>query len=98
MFETGQLIRCQERKAELFQQSAAHRRILVTEAKNLSPVVAWVDLGLDVGRKAAAGWSVLAPVLPLWRGRNRSPAGVAKKIAGAFSFFHALKALWKNWH
>lgn len=95
MFETGQLIRCQERKAAILQQSATNRCKLVVEGRNLSPVVAWVDLGVGVGRKALTGCSVMAPVLSLWRGQKQAAAGVAQKVAGAVSLARALTALWK---
>jgi len=75
MFGKGQLTRCQQRKAALLQQSATYRSVLAKEAQNLRPVAAWVDLGIDIARKARAGWTALAPLLSLWQTRKQSQPG-----------------------
>lgn len=97
MFGNGQLTRCQQRKATLLQQSAPHRRALMTEAQNLRPVAGWVDLGINVARKARTGWSVLAPLHSLRQTREQEPSGVVHKLAEAISLARSIAALWKNW-
>ena len=98
MFENGQIARCQQRKSALLQQSATHRRALMTEAQNFRPAAAWVDLGIGVGRKARTGWTALAPLLSCWQTRKKSPPGFVQKLAGAVSLAGSLTALWKSWH
>ena len=96
MFGHGQLTHFQRRKSVLLQQSAAHRRALMTEAENLRPVAGWVDLGLAAARKARTGWSVLAPLLSLWQTRKQEPSGVVHKLAEAISLARSLTTLWKR--
>lgn len=97
MFENGQLTRWKVRKAALLLQSAVNRQALVEEARRLQPVLAWVDLGLVVARKARTALNVLAPWLPLWQTGRGESSGVFGKLAGAVSFGRSLSALWKNW-
>ena len=69
----------------------------MAEARNLRPVAAWMDLGIDVAGKARAGWNVLARLLPPWRKRKQETGGFAQKLAGGVSLARALVALWKSW-
>ena len=97
MFGNGRLTHCQQRKAALLQQSANHRRTLMTETQNLRPVAGWVDLGVNVARKARTGWSVMAPLLSPWQTRKQEPSGFVHKLAEAISLARSIAALWKNW-
>ena len=97
MLGYGQLTRCQVRKADLLQQSAANRLALVEQARNLQPVVVWVDLGIGVARKARPVLSTLAPLLSLWGARKQESSGFLGKLAGAVSLGQSLTALWKSW-
>ncbi len=96
MFGYGQLTLLQQRKSALLQQCAAHRRALITEAENLRPVAGWMDLGIDVVRKARTGWSVLGPLLSVWQTRKQESSGFVHKLADAFSIARSLTALWKR--
>jgi hypothetical protein len=97
MFGIGQMTRCQVRKAALLQQSAAHRLALAREAQNLRPVAEWMDLGIDVARKARTGWNFLAPMVSLWRKPNPETSGIGQRFAGVISAARSLTALWKSW-
>ncbi len=97
MFASGQLTRCQRRKAALLQQSTALRHTLTTEAQRLRPVMGWVELGMDLTRKARTGWATLAPLLSLWRTQKQESSGLVHKLAGAISLARSLAALWKGW-
>lgn len=96
MFGNRELIRCQERKAALLRQSAAHRLVLVREARTLRPVAGWVDLGLGLVRKVRTGWSVLAPLLSSWRTPQQESSGFVQKIMGGISIARSLSALWQS--
>ena len=96
MFRYGQLTHSQQRKSALLQQSTAHRRALITEADNLRPVAGWVDLGIDVARKARTAWSVLAPLLSVWQARRQESSGFVHKLAEALSLARSLTELWKR--
>ena len=96
MFELGQLTRCQERKAVLLRQIARHRRVLIEEAQNLRPVASWVDLGMDLVRKARTGWRALASVLPFWQMRKQPRAGLVQKLTAGILVGRSLWSLWKR--
>lgn len=97
MFGNGQLARCQARKVALLRQSAANRQALAGVARTLEPVMAWVDLGVALARKARSALSALAPLLSFWQtGRQESP-GFLGKITGAISLVRSLTTLWKSW-
>lgn len=97
MFGNRELVRCQARKAVLLRQSAANRQALVEVAQDLQPVVAWVDLGVALARKARSALSALAPLLSLWSSRKSDSSGFLGKFAGAISLGRSLAALWKSW-
>ena len=97
MFGNGQLTCCQQHKAALLQHSPAHRCDLAKDAQTLRAATEWVDLGIDISRKARAGWTALGPLLSLWQTRNQEPSGFIHKLAGAISLACSLTALWKNW-
>ena len=96
MFGIGQLTHCQQRKAALLQRSATHRLALMTDAQNLRPVAEWVDVGISVASKVRMGWSVLAPLLSLWRARKQEPSGFVHKLAEALSLARAVTTLWRG--
>ncbi len=98
MFGEGQLARCAERKTALLQQSARHRDALIAEAQQLRPVAAWMDLGLDLARKARTGCTALAPLLSLWQTRKQEKSGFMQKLTGGISLARSLAALWKGLH
>lgn len=98
MFGEGQLARCAERKTVLLQQSARHRDALIAEAQQLRPVAAWMDLGLNLARKARTGWTALAPLLSLWQTRKQEKSGFMHKLIGGISLARSLMALWKGFH
>jgi hypothetical protein len=98
MFGNGQLTHCQQRKAALLQHRAVHRRVLLTEAQNLRPAAGWVDLGIDIARKARTGWNVLAPLFSLWQSQKQEPSGFVHKLAEAISLARSLTAVWKKWY
>lgn len=97
MFKHEQLIHCQQHKAALLQQSAAHRLALTREAANLRPVASWVDLGFDLARKARSGWATVAPFLSLWATRKQESTGFIHKLAQAVSLARSVMTIWKNW-
>ena len=97
MFGHEHLTHCQQRKAALLQRSATHRLALMTEAQNLRPVAEWVDVGMSVARKVRMGWTVLAPLLSLWRTRERESSGFIHKLAGAIALARSLMEGWKSW-
>lgn len=97
MFENRELNGWRQRKEALLRQSAANRSALMTEAKNLRPIVAWVDLGLSLIRQARAGWEVLAPLLSLWQARKQESSGLIGKIANVIALARQLTAVWKKW-
>ena len=97
MFRNEPLIRCQERKVALLQQSAINRSALIVGVQNLAPIVSWVDLGIEVARKTRAGWTALVPLLSLWQTRKEPSSGFVQRITGAISLARSLAALWKNW-
>jgi hypothetical protein len=84
------------RKASLLLQSAVHRQTLMKEAENVRPVAGWVDLGIEAARKVQTGWSVLAPLLPLWKTPEHQPSGFIHKVTAAISFARSLTAMWKS--
>ncbi len=98
MFDPGQLKACAARKAALLSQSAAHRRVLTTEAKRLKPVVQWVDLGVEWTKKIRAGYSVLGPLVDaLWHPSTTGGIGsVVQRVRGILSMARSLSALWKQ--
>lgn len=97
MLGNRELAGCQERKAALLRQSAANRQALVEAAQNLQPVVAWVDLGVAIARKARTALSALAPLLSLWGSQKSKSSGFLGKLAGAVSLGRSVAALWKSW-
>ena len=97
MFGNGQLTRCQVRKAALLQQSAANRLALSREAQSLQPVIAWVDLGVALARKARSALSALTPLLSFWQTGRQDSSGFLGKITGAISLGRSLTELWKSW-
>jgi hypothetical protein len=97
MFGNGQLIHCQQRKAALLQQSAAHRLALMTDAQTLRPVADWIDLGIAVACKVRMGWSVLAPLFSLGRTRKQESSDFVHKLAGAIALARSLMEVWKGW-
>ena len=96
MFGLKQLTECQQCKAALLQQSAAHRLALTTTAQNLRPVAGWVDVGIEVAGKVRKGLSVLAPLVSLWRTRKQEPSGFVHKLAGVLSLVRSLAEMWKS--
>ncbi len=97
MFGDSELTRWLERKEALLLQSDVHRRALVKDARLLRPAAGWVDLGVDLARKARAGFNSLAPLLSWWGGRKRASSGVLRKMAGVVSVARSVTALWKGW-
>ena len=97
MFGNGQLTDCEQRKAALLRQSAAHRIALTREAQKLRPLASWVDLGIDVVGKARVGWKAVAPLLSWWQVRRNKPSGLIQKAASAISIVRTVTAVWKNW-
>ncbi len=97
MFGDGEIDACAQRKAVLLRQSAVHRQALVQEAQNLQPVVAWVDLGIDIARKARTALSALAPLFSLWQMRKQESSGFLAKLTDAIAIGRSLTELWKNW-
>ncbi len=97
MFESRRLIHCQQREASLIQQSTLRRRALRTEAQNLHPVAGWVDLGIDIARKARTAWSFLAPLFSLRQTRQQESSGFVHKLADAVSIARSVLALWRSW-
>lgn len=96
MFGDEPMTQCRQRKVALLQQSAAHRRVLLAEARNLSAVAGWVDVGIDAARKARTGWSALAPLLACWRMRKHKSPGLIHNLADALSVVRSLAALWNK--
>lgn len=98
MFDTGQLKPLADRKRSLLAQSAAHRRVLTTEAARLKPVIHWVDLGLEWSRKIKSGYSILGPLLDaLWH--PTAAGGVSRwvqRVRGLISVAQSISALWKQ--
>ena len=94
MFGDGQLTDCEQRKAALLRQSAAHRIALATEAQKLRPIASWVDLGIDVAGKARVGWQAVAPLLSWWQVRRNKPSGLIQKAASAISLVRTVTAVW----
>jgi len=97
MFGNRELTRCQERKTALLRQSTVNRQALTDVAQNLQPVVAWVDLGVALARKARTALSALAPLLSLWSARKSESSGFLGQLAGAVSLGRSIAALWKSW-
>lgn len=83
------------RKEMLLRASKANRDVLREEARNLQPVVAWVDFGVDVTRKVRAGWTTLFPLLSWWRKGTTDSSGFVDKMTGAVSIVRSLLGLWK---
>ena len=96
MFGNGQLACCQQRKEELLRQSLVNRQLLEQDSQRLRGVAEWVDVGIEVTRKARVAWDVAGPLLAFWRMRRQGSSGFAQKVALGAWVAQSLPALWKT--
>jgi hypothetical protein len=95
---TGPIGSLELRKAELLRRSGENRAAIREAAPALKQAAAWVDFGLEAGRKARATWEVLSPWLgsPAAAAPDGTRSGVVSKLRRGLAILRTVRALWRG--
>lgn len=95
MLESRELMVHVRRREQLLARIAEDRGRLREHAEALRPAVAWMDLGLNVARKARAAWATIGPLLKAWGVVQPEAGGWIGRWARGLSMGRSMIAAWR---
>jgi hypothetical protein len=70
MAEYGEAESLMRRKQELLAQSEVNRRALAAQSQRIHSALAWIDVGIDLVRRARPALIIVAPLAGFWLARK----------------------------